>query len=346
VNDPVPVERGRDRAGLGVADPEGAAFPGPIASGSQLFQQAEEIGFEVEFERRHVRPAAFPPAGLPMGGHEVRERAHPAPELSLAFHSTARPGLASSIWNSRTQEGRLGRTLALPCGLGVRVLADYRAPRGPAGRRRSLPFGAQASGLHRDLPTGRPLSFVADPPRRSLRPGKTFEARAPTGVPRPFSFAPRLAAALFSPRRLASRGPDRAWIPGPRPGGTTPARLTAPKATTPSSGVLAATTNRKPMLLFRFAGSFLFRFAERQFLALLFHEPPRSTRTAPVFGPVRLHPETHASGFPVLPPPFSCCFLHPPICFPSSTILGVANSYCLSVIIPRSRARRTRILVR
>ena len=38
---------------------------------------------------------------------------------------------------------------------------------------------------------------------------------------------------------------------------------------------------RKPMLLFLFVGLFLFRFADRQFLALLFQEPPRSTRPDP-----------------------------------------------------------------
>jgi hypothetical protein len=41
------------------------------------------------------------------------------------------------------------------------------------------------------------------------------------------------------------------------------------------------TTTRKPMLLFRFSGSLLFRFAARQFLALLFQEPPRKTRDDP-----------------------------------------------------------------
>lgn len=35
---------------------------------------------------------------------------------------------------------------------------------------------------------------------------------------------------------------------------------------------------RKPRLSFRFAGSFLFRFAERRFLGSLFQEPPRITR--------------------------------------------------------------------
>jgi hypothetical protein len=42
--------------------------------------------------------------------------------------------------------------------------------------------------------------------------------------------------------------------------------------------VLAADTHttRNPILLFELPGSFLFRFADRQFLGLLFHEPPRS----------------------------------------------------------------------
>lgn len=40
----------------------------------------------------------------------------------------------------------------------------------------------------------------------------------------------------------------------------------------------AVLANRNPLLLFRLSGVFLFRFEERQFLALLFHEPPRRTR--------------------------------------------------------------------
>ena len=46
-------------------------------------------------------------------------------------------------------------------------------------------------------------------------------------------------------------------------------------------GVLTAAeeiTTRKPLLLFRLSGVFLFRLAERVFLELLFHEPPRNTR--------------------------------------------------------------------
>ncbi|MEZ4888811.1 MAG: hypothetical protein R3E32_29060 [Chitinophagales bacterium] len=45
---------------------------------------------------------------------------------------------------------------------------------------------------------------------------------------------------------------------------------------TDTKGVLA---QRKPLLLLRFVGLFLFRFAERQLFGLLFQDPPRSTRT-------------------------------------------------------------------
>ncbi len=40
----------------------------------------------------------------------------------------------------------------------------------------------------------------------------------------------------------------------------------------------ADTATRKPLLSFRLSGLFLLRLAERQFLGLLFQEPPRSTR--------------------------------------------------------------------
>ena len=40
-------------------------------------------------------------------------------------------------------------------------------------------------------------------------------------------------------------------------------------------------TRRKPRLLFRFDGSLLLRFADRQFWALLFQLPPRLTRFEP-----------------------------------------------------------------
>ena len=38
-------------------------------------------------------------------------------------------------------------------------------------------------------------------------------------------------------------------------------------------------TQRNPMLSFRLSGSFLLRLAARRFLGLLFHDPPRKTRT-------------------------------------------------------------------
>ena len=41
------------------------------------------------------------------------------------------------------------------------------------------------------------------------------------------------------------------------------------------------TATRNPLLLFVFVGSLLLRFADRQFLALLFQEPPRNTREPP-----------------------------------------------------------------
>jgi hypothetical protein len=39
------------------------------------------------------------------------------------------------------------------------------------------------------------------------------------------------------------------------------------------------------MLLFRFTGVFVLRFAARQFWAVLFQEPPRSTRFVPMASP-------------------------------------------------------------
>jgi hypothetical protein len=44
-------------------------------------------------------------------------------------------------------------------------------------------------------------------------------------------------------------------------------------------------TSRKPLSLFRLPGLFLLRLAERRFLASLFQEPPRSTRSASMCGP-------------------------------------------------------------
>jgi hypothetical protein len=43
-----------------------------------------------------------------------------------------------------------------------------------------------------------------------------------------------------------------------------------------------AVARRKPRLLLRFVGSFLLRFDDRQFLAVLFQLPPRFTRLRPL----------------------------------------------------------------
>jgi hypothetical protein len=40
--------------------------------------------------------------------------------------------------------------------------------------------------------------------------------------------------------------------------------------------------SRKPRLSLRLSGEFPFRFAARTFLALLFHDPPRFTRSVPI----------------------------------------------------------------
>jgi hypothetical protein len=48
-----------------------------------------------------------------------------------------------------------------------------------------------------------------------------------------------------------------------------------------SSGCLLELAGRKPMLLVRFVGVLLLRWAARQFCALLFHAPPRITRLSP-----------------------------------------------------------------
>jgi len=45
---------------------------------------------------------------------------------------------------------------------------------------------------------------------------------------------------------------------------------------------LGRTAHRKPRLLLRLSGVFLLRYAERQFRAVLFQEPLRITRFAPV----------------------------------------------------------------
>jgi hypothetical protein len=48
-------------------------------------------------------------------------------------------------------------------------------------------------------------------------------------------------------------------------------------------------TRRKPILLFRLSRVLLLRFADRQFPALLFQLPPRSTRIEPMINALVLH---------------------------------------------------------
>jgi hypothetical protein len=86
VNDPVPVGRGRDRAGLGVADPEGPAISRAIRTRFQFLQKFDQMRLQVELERRDVRPSSLSPPGLPVGFEEIREGAKPAPEITRAFH--------------------------------------------------------------------------------------------------------------------------------------------------------------------------------------------------------------------------------------------------------------------
>ena len=49
----------------------------------------------------------------------------------------------------------------------------------------------------------------------------------------------------------------------------------------PPARCAADKTKRRPLFLLRLSGLFLLRFAERQFLALLFQLPPRITRFEP-----------------------------------------------------------------
>ena len=49
-----------------------------------------------------------------------------------------------------------------------------------------------------------------------------------------------------------------------------------------ASAFQRAEATRKPRLLFRLPGELLLRFADRQFLGLLFQLPPRFTRFEPV----------------------------------------------------------------
>ena len=80
------------------------------------------------------------------------------------------------------------------------------------------------------------------------------------------------ACCIFASPGPAWRGRDPAAPFSPRPPSCDDARYR------PCARAWESAT-RKPTLLLKFAGSFLLRHAERQFLRLLFHDPPRNTRS-------------------------------------------------------------------
>jgi hypothetical protein len=109
-------------------------------------------------------------------------------------------------------------------------------------------------------------------------------ARLSATAPRTGLSARRL---LAPPAATAFIRPAGQFPPGQEEGQdsrrhTPPVRKPAGSGRGSSVGRECSTT-RNPMLLFRLSGTFLLRCAERQFLGLLFHEPPRRTREA--FGP-------------------------------------------------------------
>ena len=148
---------------------------------------------------------------------------------------------------------------------GAGALGDGSAdsPTGSMGERRSAAIRATIP----DSP--RRISFGPAPPApmaaRSRREGRTA---APVGQPGP-GRAPPCTATSRGGGAIVMTGPGRPQARSPRPW----ARGLRPRA------VLAT---RNPTLLFRFPVSFLLRFADRRFLGLLFHEPPRNTRRGPI----------------------------------------------------------------
>ena len=126
-------------------------------------------------------------------------------------------------------------------------------------------------------------------PAWRLQAGRAFDLA--TSPPRPDLVLVQAGAALRGQPRTRRRR-NRPVVSmrhplGPRIGQKPTRRsrrLPRAKTGTPVQGGLRAETTRhtrKPLLLFVFVGLFLLRLAERQFLGLLFHEPPRKTRNAP-----------------------------------------------------------------
>ena len=96
----------------------------------------------------------------------------------------------------------------------------------------------------------------------------------------------------YQTRRASRICPGTPWRPGT---GLRPVRRRC------SIGRRARET-RKPRLLFSFPGEFLLRFAERQFLALLFQLPPRFTRFEPPWDKAPRCFLTPAAGMNAFPP--------------------------------------------
>ena len=104
----------------------------------------------------------------------------------------------------------------------------------------------------------------------------------------------RGAGAFGRPTGPAARRPGRSYstgasVRGRETGSWTPARRARRVHERHRLGAnieisAGGLERRRPMLLFRLSGVLLLRFAERTFLGLLFHAPPRITRWPP-FGP-------------------------------------------------------------
>ena len=109
------------------------------------------------------------------------------------------------------------------------------------------------------------------PGGRPDTPAQATGRRGPRIIPRGCHLPATHPAAASWPHYLPAR-PCAAWKPvhgSPRHSGRDRGRG--------HSGTWGAWTSRKPLLLLRFDGLFLLRFAERRFRGLLFQEPPRTT---------------------------------------------------------------------
>ncbi len=111
-----------------------------------------------------------------------------------------------------------------------------------------------------------------------------------------FRFLPAAAGRVCFVRGARPLGPPRALdspvVPEPGTAAASggrrqfwPAAFAASRRLAGTSGALMGLATRKPMLLFSFVGSLLFRFEERKLFSVLFQLPPRIARFSDVFGP-------------------------------------------------------------